>query len=127
MRERIRMGCAALLLSLTLAGCVAVVRTRPPSPRVGHRTEAPFAGAVWIEGYWQFQRNDWVWMEGRWARQPWPDAYWEPGLWIESRGGWKWRDGKWRRERDRRDHRRDNRDDNRRDSRDDNRRDSPGY
>jgi hypothetical protein len=39
----------------------------PPPP--------PFAGAVWIGGYWVWEGN-WVWAAGRWAAPPQPGYLW---------------------------------------------------
>jgi hypothetical protein len=97
MRKIIVMGCVVLMLLSSLTGCVAVIRTQPPGTRVEIRPVSPYPDAVWIDGYWQMQHNDWVWITGRWERKPRPDAYWESGSWIETRGGWKWKPGHWRR------------------------------
>jgi hypothetical protein len=98
MRRTIVIWFFALISTVTLAGCVAVVRAHPPPARVEVRPAMPYPDAVWIGGYWQRQHNDWIWIGGRWARKPWPDAQWEPGFWTEKRGGWEWKPGHWRRE-----------------------------
>ncbi len=87
----------ALMLAVPVAGCVAVVRTRPPEARVEVRSERPFADAVWIEGYWQRRHNDWVWIGGRWDRRPSAGARWVPGYWTETHKGWEWKQGHWQR------------------------------
>jgi hypothetical protein len=64
------------------------------------RTEAPFPGAVWIDGYWQWRGETWVWIDGSWEAPPAAEAVWvapaqvtiggtvviRPGGWIDRAG-----------------------------------------
>jgi hypothetical protein len=86
----------AAALTVSAMGCVAVVRTGPPAPRVEVRPFAPYPEAVWIDGHWDYRRGNWVWMQGYWERRPFPGAVWTPGHWRETPGGWKWIPGHWR-------------------------------
>jgi len=85
----------ALALAASLSGCVAVVKTRPPEPRVEVRSAQPYAEAVWIEGYWQRRHNDWIWIGGHWERGSRGTREWIPGHWVETRRGWEWKPGHW--------------------------------
>ncbi len=97
MRKIMAIWMVAVMLAISITGCVAVVRTRPPAARYEIRTVAPSPDSVWIDGYWQFQRGDWVWIAGHWGRRPAAGAEWVPGHWIETRKGWEWIPGHWRR------------------------------
>jgi hypothetical protein len=47
----------------------------PPPMLVEAPTPMPYAGAVWIGGYWVWEGN-WVWAAGRWAAPPQPSYVW---------------------------------------------------
>lgn len=47
----------------------------PPPMLVDVPPPMPFAGAVWIGGYWVWD-GYWVWAAGRWAAPPWPYYTW---------------------------------------------------
>jgi hypothetical protein len=86
----------AVALTMSVMGCVEVVRTGPPPPRVEVRPALPYAEAVWIDGHWDYRGGNWVWAQGYWERRPFPGAVWVPGHWRETPGGWKWVPGHWR-------------------------------
>jgi hypothetical protein len=79
-----------------ILGCIAEIRTPPPSARVEVRPAAPFPEAAWIGGYWEHRRGNWVWMPGHWEKRPRPRAVWVPGHWKQTPKGWKWTPGHWR-------------------------------
>ncbi len=97
---------AALLLSLALAGCVVVpadpyyaagpVLVAPPPPRAEVVGVAPYPGAIWISGYWNWtgHRHDWV--GGHWEA-PRPGYRWVPHHWSHERDGWRLNRGHWER------------------------------
>jgi hypothetical protein len=87
---------AAVALTMSVMGCVEVVRTGPPPPRVEVRTVAPYPEAVWIDGHWDYRGGNWVWLQGHWERGPFPGATWIPGHWRETPNGWKWIPGHWK-------------------------------
>ncbi len=82
-------------VALLFAGCAATVRVAPPAARVEVYGEPPFAGAVWVGGYWAHRGGEYAWVPGRWERPPRPHARWVPGHWEERRGGWVWQKGHW--------------------------------
>src|SRR5262245_29031254 len=49
----------------------------PPPPRVEYVGPAPYPGAVWVGGYWHWNRG-WQWMRGRWMQPPHPGYVWTP-------------------------------------------------
>src|SRR5262245_5579892 len=38
----------------------------PPAPRYEVRPPAPFFGAIWVDGWWDWRGHRWVWIGGRW-------------------------------------------------------------
>ena len=68
--------------------------TPPPPPIVEVRPVIPFAGAVWIDGYWGWSAGRHVWVHGRWDH-PRKGYRWEPRRWEPQGGHWRLRGG-WR-------------------------------
>ncbi|MBI2894377.1 MAG: YXWGXW repeat-containing protein [Deltaproteobacteria bacterium] len=76
------------------SGCVIRARARPvgvyyttgsevyvsqpmPPPRVEVvPVAAPYAGAVWVNGHWQWTGHGWVWAGGTWQRPHRPGYVW---------------------------------------------------
>jgi hypothetical protein len=56
------------------------VETAPPPPIVEVRPVAPFAGAVWIPGYWHWNGERHVWLAGTWSA-PREGYVWVPARW----------------------------------------------
>jgi hypothetical protein len=73
-----------------------VVQEAPPEPIVEVRPAVPFAGAVWIPGYWHWNGNRHFWVGGHWSapRRGW---VWEPNHWQQTPRGWVHVPGRWRR------------------------------
>jgi YXWGXW repeat-containing protein len=73
-----------------------VVTEAPPAPIVEVRPAVPFAGAVWIPGYWRWGGRNHFWVGGHWSapRAGWS---WEPNHWEHTPRGWIHRPGHWRR------------------------------
>ncbi|MBV8881986.1 MAG: YXWGXW repeat-containing protein [Planctomycetaceae bacterium] len=73
------------------------VREAVPPPRtqviVG---TAPGPDYVWVGGYWSRYRNNWHWIDGRWAHRPRPNAVWVDGRWDHHPQGYRWNHGHWR-------------------------------
>jgi hypothetical protein len=51
---------------------------------------------VWINGYWGYRGNDYVWIAGRWDRPPRGRHHWEDGRWERHGDRYQWREGRWR-------------------------------
>ena len=96
-------------VSIFASGCViratplggAVVYTQPPPPPgnrvvVSARPAAPYAGAVWVEGHYEWRGNRHVWVRGRWIRPRAGHMYVQP-RWVRRGNGWVYEAGRWRR------------------------------
>jgi len=90
------------------------VRMAPPPPPAysyGYRRPpCPAPGYVWVDGYWNWNRNRYAWTNGYWMRPPLAGGYWVAprydrgrffaGLWgggprgggfvVGGRGGRRW-------------------------------------
>ena len=96
----------AVLTALTLGACVvepahvhrhyagAVVVVAPPPPRHEVIGVAPFAGGIWIDGYWSWTGNRHEWIAGRWET-PHPGYRWVPHRWYHEHDGWHMAEGHW--------------------------------
>ena len=73
----------------------AVVDVAPPPPYAEVVPAMPYAGAVWIGGYWGWNAGRHVWIGGRWDRGR-PGYYWAPHSWVVVGGHWHLRGGGWR-------------------------------
>jgi hypothetical protein len=74
-----------------------VVQQAPPPDIVEVRPAAPWAGAVWIPGYWHWNGARHVWVGGHWSAGR-PGWAWEPHRWVRGPGGgWHYAPGHWRR------------------------------
>ena len=73
-----------------------VVQQAPPEPIVEVRPATPFANAVWIPGYWQWNGYRHVWVGGHWSA-PRAGWVWEPHHWQQTPRGWVHVRGHWRR------------------------------
>jgi hypothetical protein len=87
--------------TLTAVGCgrgyVGVyARTAPPPVRVETYGPAPGPGDIWINGYWGYGTNSYVWIPGRWDRPPRGRQRWEDGRWERRGDRYRWHDGRWR-------------------------------
>ncbi len=72
-----------------------IVGVAPPAPYVEVIAVAPFAGAVWIGGYWGWSGGRHNWVPGRYERAR-PGYRWEPHRWNQGpRGDWRLRGGGW--------------------------------
>ena len=71
-----------------------VVDVAPPSPYVEVVPAIPFAGAIWIGGYWGWNAGRHVWVQGRWEH-PRPGYGWRPHAWVQEGGRWHLHAGGW--------------------------------
>ncbi|HWH85007.1 MAG TPA: hypothetical protein VNU71_22510 [Burkholderiaceae bacterium] len=74
----------------------AVVDIAPPAPYVEVVPAIPFAGAVWIGGYWGWAGGRHQWHPGRWER-PRPGYSWRAHSWVNQGGRWHLHGGGWAR------------------------------
>lgn len=104
-----------LAAAATLSGCVVApvgprpvyggapyyddsvaVNVAPPAPYVETVPVAPFVGALWIGGFWDWSGGRHVWHPGHYERPRAGYAYRQPGWshgpdgrWMLHRGGWE--------------------------------------
>ncbi len=78
----------------TPVGVVAVADVPPPAPYAEVVPPPPFAGAIWIGGYWGWQGGRHVWIGGRYEA-PRPGYYWQAHRWVQHEGRWHLEEGHW--------------------------------
>jgi len=89
---------AALLLGSmkpASAGIGIEVQIAPPPPPAVV-VPPPRVGFVWAPGYWQWNGQRHVWVEGRWLRTR-PGFHWVPEHWAGRRGHYRFVSGHWAR------------------------------
>ena len=72
-----------------------VTEVQPPPSQVEVVPVVPFAGAIWLGGYWGWGGGRYHWVPGRWDR-PRAGFIWAPHIWVPFQGRWQLRGG-WRR------------------------------
>jgi hypothetical protein len=78
------------------AGASVVVDVAPPAPYAEAVPVVPFAGAVWIGGYWGWSGSRHSWVPGRWEH-PRAGYAWAPQRWEQRGGRWHLHEGGWQR------------------------------
>jgi WXXGXW repeat (2 copies) len=74
-----------------------VVNNDIPAPAYERRTIAPvsYSDSVWVNGYYGWGGNDWVWVPGRWVQRPRREVVWNDPRYYVSDGRRYWRSGYW--------------------------------
>jgi WXXGXW repeat (2 copies) len=70
----------------------------PPAPVPEQPPPEPYAGAVWMSGYWDWAPDTGrhVWIPGHWATPPRVGVIYMPPSWrADGRGGWYRVPGRW--------------------------------
>ena len=75
-------------------GDEAEVDMAPPAPYVEVVPAIPFAGAIWLGGYWGWRGGRHYWVPGRWDH-PRPGYAWRPHAWVQQGGRWHLHGGGW--------------------------------
>jgi hypothetical protein len=70
--------------------------TPPPPLRYESIGVAPGPGYVWLNGYWGWRGNRYVWVPGYYARPPRHRAVWVEPRWERYNGRYRFREGHWR-------------------------------
>src|SRR4051812_26206219 len=102
---RVLAGFALIGSLFTLPACEAAlyddtgvveVAAEPPPPQVEVVPVAPYPGAVWVGGVWEWRGGRHVWVRGRYVRPRAGYRYeqhrWDrtpSGNWRHSPGGWR--------------------------------------
>ncbi len=73
-----------------------IVPNKPPADIDEVQPDFRPEGAIWINGYWEFdpEVKDFIWISGLW-RVPPPAMRWVPPYWTEVEGGWQRVPGFW--------------------------------
>ncbi|MCA9609475.1 MAG: YXWGXW repeat-containing protein [Myxococcales bacterium] len=95
------------LVALTATGCARRVYARssgtvyvqaapppPPATRVVVRPAAPYAGAVWVEGHYQWNGAQYVWVPGHYVQQRQGYVFIQP-RWVNRGGRYTYVAGGW--------------------------------
>lgn len=95
----------ALLGALTLAatGCYGTVGYRghvyvpsaPPAPYVEVVGTAPGPSYTWVNGYWWWNGNEYVWIRGQWSLPPQPGYVYVRSGWVHTDGHYRFVHGRW--------------------------------
>lgn len=83
----------------------------PPAKKLEYRGEAPSKDHAWLDGYWNWEKKQWVWHKGRYQHIikdrppinnpeyiPPPPSHlhvWVPGKWTIEEGDWLWLKGRY--------------------------------
>ena len=106
-----RTAAACAVATLALSACVVApypqgqvgyaqptditVGVAPPAPYAEVIPALPFAGALWIDGYWGWSGGRHQWVSGRYEHAR-PGYRWQPHQWSQGpRGNWHQRGGGW--------------------------------
>jgi hypothetical protein len=81
------------IIGLLFFSCSPAYVTTIPNRQYEVRSASPYAGAVWVDGNWNYRRN--VYANGYWAR-PRTGRVHYPGQWNQGRGGYVWHSAHWR-------------------------------
>lgn len=94
---------SALGASAVLGGCVVApvpeeavyAPVAPPAPQPEVIPAAPYMGAVWIHGFWNWSGGRHVWIPGHYVHAR-AGYRWAPRHWVRgAHGQWELRGGHW--------------------------------
>jgi len=91
----------SICFGLLLAGCGQAIPTAfyvsaaPPPPRVEEPIGAGKEGQIWIAGYWNFDRTEYIWVPGHWEAPPRAGKKWRAPYWAQHGNRWRFHEGKW--------------------------------
>lgn len=74
------------------------IATAPPAPRIEAVPVLPAERVEierWQPGYWQWNGQEHLWVEGRYVPRPSPRAEWIAGRWELRPRGWVYIEGHW--------------------------------
>jgi hypothetical protein len=113
MRHTLLLGCLlAAGVCVALAGChrhhqvavydydvepaYVVVPEAPPAIIVEYRSAPPSEHHVWIDGYWDWNKDRYVWQRGHWQLPPHEGTTWIPPRYERHEHGNRYLPGHWR-------------------------------
>jgi len=71
-----------------------IVDSAPPRNLVERRPKAPFRGAVWIAGYWNWDGSHHDWVAGHWSARH-ANSVWTPDRWRRAPGNGHGQRARW--------------------------------
>jgi hypothetical protein len=74
---------------------IHIGRTAPPRVRYERRSRRTDRNAVWVQGAWDWQGDNWVWVPGRWVVPESRRAHWVRARYVREYGGWRYVPGHW--------------------------------
>jgi len=77
-------------------GEVVVANVAPPAPYYEPIPAVPYAGAIWIGGYWGWQGGRHVWVGGHYEHGR-PGYTYQPHYWVAHGDRWHLEGGQWQR------------------------------
>ena len=80
--------------AVPVEGDDVVVDMAPPVPYVEVVPVIPFAGAIWLGGYWGWNGGRHQWFPGRWEHAR-PGYGWRSPAWAQQGGRWHFHGGGW--------------------------------
>jgi hypothetical protein len=80
----------------SVGSLIRVEKDPPPAPQEMPTSAQPFAGAVWVPGYYVWQNNQYTWLPGRWERPPEGRSVWVAPRWERRDNGYAFIEGYWR-------------------------------
>jgi hypothetical protein len=86
---------AAALAIPTVAQVGIYIGHAPPPLREEVRPAMPGVGYAWVDGYWGWQGNRYVWINGRWDHPPYEGGVWNHPHYDHYRQGWQYHEGHW--------------------------------
>ncbi|MBX3275933.1 MAG: hypothetical protein KF729_37100 [Sandaracinaceae bacterium] len=95
----VSLGVAALAVS----GCASrayvrpgtvYVQSAPPPARVSVRPMAPYAGAVWVDGHYEWDGYQYVWVDGHYVQPRAGYTFVQP-RWVNQGGRYVYHNGGW--------------------------------
>ena len=120
--QTLRWASSGAVVLMTMAGChhdrpervyvepqpeYVEVAQAPPTVIVEPRPYAPGPGYMWIDGYWGWGGDRYVWERGHWAAPPRGYSVWVGPRYDRYGRGYRYAPGHWSRERGRYEHERD--------------------
>ncbi|HEY3173286.1 MAG TPA: YXWGXW repeat-containing protein [Thermoanaerobaculia bacterium] len=75
---------------------IRIGRQAPPRIRRERRTARPGRDYIWVEGFWDWQGDNWVWIPGRWVvPEGGRRVHWVRARYVREYGGWRYVPGHW--------------------------------
>jgi WXXGXW repeat (2 copies) len=74
---------------------IRIATDAPPRVRFETRTTRPYRDAVWINGYWDRQDDQWAWSSGRWERPSDRRNRWIKPRYRREGRAWRYEPGRW--------------------------------